>query len=283
MDKQKICSVGGGTRTHDLIFRRDSLYPLSYTDMRSYCTTYVNQVTPRHFFPLSQNCLISEMLWHTSYATLLKSMVFFCKAGRSTALHREGATYVLCADSIPGPRQTQGSDRRRLRRYGLYCARPGRPRSHHTLPTGEHRSCSGSVPSMRGNSRRRLLHCAYPGALPGQAMAAIRRTRNGGRDRGRNRSSAGRIVRFGDDRTHRRQRYAVNRAFPCDINLYKLYHRRSNGFDIITPDRHVQPGPGRAHNVVEGSAVAPIFKRVPGRPVADHHDGFPVVLVQDVA
>jgi hypothetical protein len=27
------CSVGGGTRTHGLIFRRDSLYPLSYTDV----------------------------------------------------------------------------------------------------------------------------------------------------------------------------------------------------------------------------------------------------------
>jgi hypothetical protein len=26
-------SVGGGNRTHDLIFRRDSLYPLSYTDV----------------------------------------------------------------------------------------------------------------------------------------------------------------------------------------------------------------------------------------------------------
>ncbi len=27
------CNVGGGNRTHDLGFRRASLYPLSYTDM----------------------------------------------------------------------------------------------------------------------------------------------------------------------------------------------------------------------------------------------------------
>src|SRR2546428_12624201 len=44
------CSVGGGNRTHDLIFRRDSLYPLSYTDML-FTLYYTKSIGTRLLYP----------------------------------------------------------------------------------------------------------------------------------------------------------------------------------------------------------------------------------------
>src|SRR5260370_21765319 len=51
---------------------------------------------------------------------------------------------------------------------------------------------------------------------------------------------------------------------------------------FIAPDRNLPPLPGRAYNFLKRNIATPVLKPISGRPMSDHHNRFPIILMQNI-